>query len=140
MDITTYWLIHKNDFREFFKRLNQRDIHNVRQQVDVLQARGKKDSSIINSLQRRPKLKEKWEAERAFRTESKRLESIDAKNEAEDRGMDKFYIVLNKDACPACKKLTRNGKRIFTRKEIGKGDTILIPHHPNCKCTLSPVF
>jgi hypothetical protein len=131
-----YNLVHKNDFKEFWKRLNNRDIHNVRQQVDVLQEKGKADSTIIRNLQKRPKLKEKWQAKRAFVTESKRLQSIDERKSAIDRGVKKFTIILEPNACEKCKAFARGGKRIFTEKGIGKGNEIVIPHHPNCKCQL----
>jgi SPP1 gp7 family putative phage head morphogenesis protein len=129
-----------SEFKEFWKKLSSRDIHNVRQQIDVLEDKGKKDSTIIRNLQKRPKLKEEWQAKRAFETESKRLESIKTKDAADYLGMKSYYVVLDKNACPNCRKLTNNGKKVFTHKQIGDGDKILIPHHPHCRCTLSPVW
>lgn len=127
-------------FTEFWKKLNSRDISNVRQQVDVLESKGKGEKAIIRNLRKRPGLKEEWQAKRAYETESKRLESMEAKKKADYMGMKKFYVVLNKDACDECRRLTDNGKKVFTNRQIGKGTDLLVPHHPNCRCTLSPVW
>jgi hypothetical protein len=144
MDISTYQLIHKSDFRKLWadmnKKLNQRDINNVRQQIDTLQTKGKTESAIINNLQKRPKLKDRYEAERAYETEKKRLETLRTKELGEKRGLNKFYIILEPNACSLCKKMTENGRRFFTAKQIGDGNKTVVPFHPNCHCHLIPVI
>ena len=138
--MSNYYLVHKNDFKEFWKKLNQRDINNVRQQINILQTKGDKESTIINNLRKRPKLKDRYEAERVLATESKRLETIRTKELGTKRGLNKFYIILEPSACALCKKMTENGRRFFTTKQIGSGNKTLVPFHPNCSCHLVPVL
>lgn len=137
---STYKLAHKNDFKDFWKKLSNRDINNVRQQIDTLQAKGDKESTIINNLRKRPKLKDKYEAERAFTTESKRLETLRTKELGIERGLNKFYIILEPGACKKCREITKDGRRFFTAKQIGDGNKTLVPIHPGCHCHLVPVI
>ena len=131
-----------NVFREFYKelrfgkKLNQRQIGYVRNQIDALQFGGRSDTSMIRSLRRRKELREKWKAERALQTERVRLSSIEAKEDAKEYGYEKFYVLLEPDACQGCRRFAGNGRRIFTKDDIGSGNNIIIPHHPNCRCQL----
>ena len=131
-----YVLRNKGNFASFWKKLNTRDIQNVRQQIDSQQYRGRTDASIISSLQNRPKLAERYQAVRAYRTESKVLETRDLKAVAADKGIRKFKVIPEQGACELCMKLFEGGRRVFTEKTLNKNGKELVPAHPQCRCTL----
>jgi hypothetical protein len=119
---------------QFYKSLNIKTLRKIREIIIEMEADRIPSREIISYLQENfSELSELWKAERAYWTEVKKLESNNILNDAEDLGIQKFRIVPSPNACPLCKKVSGNGKRIFTKKEI---DGVL-PIHPNCYCTMA---
>jgi len=121
----------------FEKKLSMRELSAVRADISRLNELGKLSSQIIVYLQRKyPKLSEAWKAERAYWTETKRMQTTEVKDDAEELEIDKFRVLPNINACPICIKLSGNGKKIFSKKSLDKEP----PYHPNCYCILLPVL
>jgi uncharacterized ParB-like nuclease family protein len=96
---------------------------------------------IIGALQTKypAKLPEKWQAERVFRTEAKKIESDAIKEDAEVMEIDKFQIILSPDPCPLCRSVTGDGDRIFDKSQLSIKGREIPPIHPNCRCILLPL-
>jgi hypothetical protein len=133
---STHILEHKGDFKNFWKKLNSRRLQQVQDQIDVRNFSGKPASSTISALQNRSELAERWQAARAYNTETSRLNANELKDIAASKGIQKFKIKIESDACPFCVKETRNGNRIFTADQLDKGQFSWPPLHPNCHCEL----
>lgn len=130
---TKFW---REEIR-FEKKLTSRELNAVRADISRLNSQGKLSSQVISYLQRTfPKLSERWQAERAFWTETKRMQTTEVKNDAEELEIDKFRVLPNINACPLCLRLSGNGKKIFSKKNLDKEP----PYHPNCYCVLLPVL
>jgi len=121
-------------------KLTKGEIVEVREKISQLQSRGLSSSKIISELQKMPKLSERWKAERAYWTESKRDDSELVGDAGEDLGLTEYKVILSPSACPFCVKKTDNGSKIFKQTDIEKGGYGHIPpFHPNCYCITIPV-
>ena len=120
-------------------KLTAEELDEIRDNIQVLEAEGNISSAIIQYLQDNyPKLNERWKAERAYWTESKRIDSVDIKDNSKELGIKKFIIMPNTGACPLCRKVSGNGRKVFTRKELTFKGRGIPPIHPNCYCIILP--
>jgi hypothetical protein len=80
-----------------------------------------------------------WRAQRVYDTESKRSAVVATRQLGKDIGFSEYSVILSPNACHRCKKMTENGRKIFTQKEITKGGYgWFVPFHPNCYCIVVP--
>lgn len=121
-------------------KLTRKELKELQDIVDRMQGDKKSSSQIIKYLQKwNSKLAEKYQAERALSTESKRLDTSNTINAAKYLDTDKFKCLLSPNACPICRKKTEDGNKVFTTKELQKdGFGHKPPFHPNCYCILLP--
>lgn len=135
---TDFW---KGQTHGFAKaKLTQDELMAVRAKIIELQARGLPSSKIITALQKmNAKLMERWKAERAYWTESKRDDTKVVGEAVEDIGLDKYRVILSPDACKECRQKTQNGRKVFKHTDIEKsGYGHVPPFHPNCYCIIVP--
>jgi len=85
-------------------------------------------------------LPKKWHAERVFRTEAKKVESEEIKEDAEVLGIEKFRIELSPNPCLACRIFAGGGRRVFSKGELIHEGRAAPPVHPNCRCVLIPLI
>jgi hypothetical protein len=131
----TFW---KNEVR-FEKKLTTDELETVRRDILRLTDMNKISSQIIEYLQNKyPKLKEKWQAERVYWTESKRMDSSDVKTDAQEIGLEKFIVMPNTNACELCMKISGGGKKVFKRADMVYKGRAFPPCHPNCLCIVLP--
>ncbi|MGH7239179.1 MAG: hypothetical protein ACREHG_03825 [Candidatus Saccharimonadales bacterium] len=127
---------------EFAKaeRLTEKELRQIQETISTMQNKGIASEKIIAALQKAmPKLREKWRAERAFWTESKRSDTQKVGMAAEELDMNKYRVILSPNACHICREKTRNGARVFKSTDLQKtGYGHVPPFHPNCYCILIP--
>lgn len=138
-----YWKLNNKLQNDYFikssnKALTEKELKEIQQFIFELQQKGLPSSKIIAKLQEyNAKLTEKYRAERVFWTEVKRRESNQIAEAGENLELDEYRIILSPHACDKCKKISKNGNRIYTSKEIADAEEIP-PYHPNCYCILVP--
>lgn len=133
-------------FRTFWETFNKTDdklsrdqLYRVRRKLSKLDGQKKTYSQKVDTLARTvPKLREEWKAERVVRTEDKRSESLEVKNDANELGFTRFKILVSNRACKTCMNFTNNGTKIFETKDLKKGGRSVPSIHPNCNCILIP--
>lgn len=136
MTFKSFW----KNFTTVEKALSDKELEKVNALIDKLEDARVPSSKIIARLQREfPDLAEQYQAERAYWTESKRRETNMIREGAVDLGIKKFHVVNTPGACVECRKVSGNGDRVYTNKEIAKGGKDLVPVHPNCYCILIPI-
>jgi len=128
-----------NRFQKLYKaKLSGAELSDVRDDLKEMEEDGKIYQEKVNSLARRyPKIKERYRAEQVVRTEEKRIETQEIKDDAETLGVKKFKIMTQSGACEDCIKLSQ---KIYTSNEIEKDGVSILPHHPNCLCLLVPIL
>lgn len=138
-----FWKSINSDSEEFYKSasLTKAELRDIRNYISALKQKNAPSSKIINHLQKfTPKLNEKWKAERAYWTETKRMETQVIGEAGEDLGINDYRVILSPSACPICVKKTDNGTKKFTNTDIKKTGYGHVPSfHPNCYCVLIPV-
>ncbi len=118
--------------------LTIKELQEAQKLIFDLQAKGLPSSKIIAKLQLwNTKLTEKYRAERVFFTEVKRKESQQVADAGEKLDLDKYRVILSPHACPICRKISNDGKRIYDANDIADAKEIP-PYHPNCYCILIP--
>lgn len=130
-----------NDVEYFAKaKLTKAELAAVQKKIAELQEKGLPSEKIISALQKmNEKLSERWKAERAFWTETKRDDTEVVGEASEELGIDKYTVILSPDACEECRHKTENGKKIFKTSDLEKsGYGHVPPFHPNCYCILIP--
>jgi hypothetical protein len=126
------------DITRFEKKLNQQEIKQIDNDIERLKPT-KNSSEIITYLKRKyPKINEQYEAERAFWTETKKLDALRIKEEAKALGEDLFTIEPNTGACEFCLQFTQNGTKVFKASELFLNGRPIPPLHPGCFCLLKP--
>ncbi|MHB8483865.1 MAG: hypothetical protein ACYDBV_14225 [Nitrospiria bacterium] len=134
-------------FKRFWKELNKtgdalsdRQLEEVQDKMWRWDSKHVKYSDQVKRLQRTfPKLREQYRAEQVVRTEGKRLESDDVKNDAVEIGLKSFKIMLSPNACEMCRGFTNEGSKVFKADELKKGEWDVPPIHPQCNCVLIPL-
>lgn len=71
------------------------------------------------------------ESDRLVRTETAHIQSQAAADRYKQAGIERYRILVEKDACDECKAL--EGKE-FTLNDI------VVPLHPNCRCCIVPIL
>lgn len=140
-----------NIFKEFWKAnnggeafakasLSKAEIMEVQERISQLQKKNYPSSQIITALQKlNPKLNERWKAERAFWTETKKNDSAIIGETGDDLGISKYKVILSPHPCQLCVKKTDGGHRIFKNSDMEKsGYGHVPPFHPNCYCIVIP--
>jgi hypothetical protein len=127
--------------QRFEKKLDREDLESVRFDIKRLQDKGMISSKIIDYLQRSypSNLSERWQAERVYWTETKRMESLMIANDAEDLGIKYFRILPNANACRQCRQFSQDGTKIFTQDQLIKDGKPIVPIHPGCYCLILPL-
>lgn len=141
MKFTDFWKMNTHGIMPFEKeRLTKTELIAVQDTITKLQARGYSSTKIITALQNmNKKLSERWKAERAYWTESKREDTELVADAGDDLGIDKYKVILSPNACKICREKTANGGKIFKSSDIEKaGYGHIPPFHPNCYCILIP--
>jgi SPP1 gp7 family putative phage head morphogenesis protein len=139
-----YWKLNNKLQNDYFikssnKALTEKELKEIQQFIFELQQKGLPSSKIIAKLQEyNTKLTEKYRAERVFWTEVKRRESNQVVEAGENLELDEYRWILSPHACKICRKVSNNGKRIFTAKEVADGQVPPAITHPNCYCILVP--
>lgn len=142
MNFKDYWELEyrPEEFRKSGKTLSKKELVDIQQKIAQLQKRGYSSTKIIKYLQNHNnKLVEKWQAERAFWTELKDLDTTRVHAAAAELGITRYKAILSPDACPICVGKTRHGVKIFDNDEMTKGAGSVPPFHPNCYCIMVPV-
>lgn len=132
-----------NDVEKSFsddKALTKNELVAVQNIIKTLQSKGLPSSKIITALQQEvSKLHEKYRAEAAYWTETKRDDTKTVGELGEDLGITKYKVILSPNACKLCRQKTENGKKIFSNADIQKtGYGHVPPLHVNCYCILIP--
>lgn len=132
------------NFKEFWKSqyvrkaLTQGDLSSIRGKIGRMEGKGKPAKAIISALQSKPEIKDRWKAERAYWTETKKLETNSILQSAEDLDITKFKIIPSPSACPLCLKVSGDGEKVFDRGDLLFKGNQIPPVHPNCYCILIP--
>jgi arsenate reductase-like glutaredoxin family protein len=128
-----------DDYHKSEDKLSRDQLYRVRRKLSKLDGQKKTYSQKVDTLARTvPKLKEKWRSERVVRSEDKRSESLEVKNDAQELGFSRFKIMVSNRACKTCMSFTSNGSKIFDTKGLKKGGRDVPPIHSNCNCILIP--
>lgn len=136
MNFKSFW----QEFNKGRDALTKDELAQVNRLITNLEEQKKPSSFIISALQSHfPKLKEKYRAETAYWTESKKKETGIIAENAANIGLKKFRIVNTPSACDDCKKAGEYGKKIFSSKDIEKDGKPIVPVHPNCYCVIISV-
>ena len=145
MTFTKLWKILQITPEDYFikseGKLSEKEIHDIQEVIRSMQEKGKSASIIIKYLQdHNKKIAEKYQSERVFYTELKRLDTQQVKTAGKYLDLDQYKVILSPHACEICRKKTDNGKKIFTAKDLAKsGYGQFVPWHPNCYCVAVPV-
>jgi len=142
MRFTDYWKMNMHGVMPFEKeRLTKAELIAVQDTISKLQSKGYTSTKIITALQKmNAKLSERWKAERAYWTESKREDTTLVADAGDDLGIDKYKVILSPNACKICREKTANGGKIFKTSDIEKaGYGHIPPFHPSCYCILIPI-
>lgn len=121
-------------------RLTKSELVEVQNTIARLQKKGLPASKIIDALQKKnSKLSERWKAERAFWTETKRDDTGVVSDIGEEVGFSEYKVILSPNACKTCREKTSGGRKIFKTADLHKsGYGHVPPFHPNCYCILIP--
>lgn len=121
--------------------LTEKELNDVRWFIEHQRANGVISSAIIKKLQKfNHKLSHPYNAERAYWTEVKRLDTKTILEDAEELDISKFRVSLSPSACELCRQKTGNGKKEFDTSLINKeGYGHAPPYHPNCYCICIPL-
>lgn len=121
-------------------RLTKAELVEVQRTIARLQKKGLPSSKIITALQKKnAKLSERWKAERAFWTETKRDDTEVVADLGEEVGFSDYKVILSPNACKTCREKTDGGRKIFKTADLHKsGYGHVPPFHPNCYCILIP--
>lgn len=135
---SNFWKTSMHGFEK--AKLTKTEIAQVREKIEQLQSKGTSSSKIITALQKlNPKLSERWKAERAFWTETKREDTGIVGEAGEYIGFEEYRVILSPHPCKLCIDKTNNGSKIFSQKDIEKtGYGQFVPWHPNCYCVAVP--
>lgn len=133
----------KNVFLEFWKqfifekKLTSAQLEQVRTIIRDLEGQKIPSSKIITTLQEKfPDLAERYQAERAYWTESKKMEVKIIEEGAKELEYKQFKIVPSPGACPLCKHVSGSGDKIFNKSDLKHEGKPIPPIHPNCFCVL----
>jgi SPP1 gp7 family putative phage head morphogenesis protein len=139
MDFKEFWKI-ENGYQETFSKsdkLTKSELIEVQNMIFELQQKGYPSGKIIKALQTvNKKLVDKWKAERAFWTESKRIETASVSMAGDELDVEKYRVVLSPHACETCRKAYEG--KTFDAKDLRKDGRDIVPAHPNCYCILIP--
>lgn len=125
----------------FRKSLTLNQLSDIRNDIESWERLGLTSSKIIDRLSRKyPPIKEKWKAERAYWTETKKLESRSIEEDSVEQGDKKFHIIPSPNACKLCLKVSGNGRKVFTMTDLEYQGHGIPPIHPNCYCVLVPII
>lgn len=140
MNFKDFWKIN-NGYEPFAKaKLTKAELADVQATIAKLQARGLPSSKIITALQKmNAKLSERWKAERAYWTETKRDDTEVVAEAGEALDIEEYKVILSPNACKTCREKTMNGAKVFKTTDLNKsGYGHVPPFHPNCYCITVP--
>lgn len=139
MNFQDYWKMENHGFVK--SKLTKSELIDVQNTIAKLQTKGLPSSKIIDALQKmNSKLSERWKAERAFWTETKKEDTSLVGEASEEVGISEYRVILSPNACKVCRDKTNNGTKIFSQKDVEKtGYGEFVPWHPNCYCIAVPV-
>ena len=121
-------------------KLTKSELVDIQNTIKTLQDKGYASSKIISALQKKnAKLSERWKAERAYWTETKREDTGIVGEVGDEVGFTKYKVILSPNACATCIRKSDNEKKIFKNSDLQKsGYGHVPPFHPNCYCILVP--
>lgn len=135
------------EFKSFWKAvytketLTPGEIKNIQNIIYRSEITNQPASKTIKMLQRyNPKLRERYKAERVYWTESKKMGTESTLESSNVLDVFKFRIIPSPTCCDLCHEIAKNGNRIFVKSELFYKGQKIPPIHPNCLCTLVPVF
>lgn len=135
-----FWKTHFSGEPRVEKSLSQTELKTIREFIKQSELEGRSTQSIIEWLRKRYTDNNlKWEAERIYWTESKRIERDSILQDAKALGITKFRIVPSPNACPVCLAFSDSGNRVFDRSNIIYKGHAAPPVHPNCNCLVVPL-
>lgn len=124
------------------------EIQKVRNEIAESVTEGETARSLVNRIARWMKPEARWRARRIANTESAR--AFNTGQVAATETLDfvaGFRWVLDGDACPLCHKVQRlcpvipkGGTFAVNGKRASYKNVKFPPLHPNCRCTLVPIF
>lgn len=133
MTFKEFW----TNFTRIEKKLTNAQINEVQEIIDRLEAKKIPSSKIITVLQQKfSELSERYAAERAYWTESKKKETEIIFDNAEDLKLKTFRIINTPGACKKCREVSGHGDKRFKSADIQKDGKTIVPIHPNCYCLL----
>ena len=141
MKFSDFWALNNGVVSFEKSKLTKAELVDVQNTIASLQKKGFSSSKIIDALQQKnAKLKERWKAERAFWTETKREDTGIIGELGEDIGFEDYKVILSPHACKTCRDKSDGGRKIFKDSDLNKsGYGHVPPFHPNCYCFLIPV-
>lgn len=124
-----------NEFETFWKKLNGKELKNIRAQIKEWNDERVGQKNMVNRLSRdRKKLSEKWKATRVVRTEEKKIQTKEVRDAGKKFGKEHFKILLSPNACALCHKVTGEEQKIFSKDAMKYKGHLIPPIHPNCTC------
>ena len=133
--------MHGIELFEKKESLTKAELLDIQDTIYRLQKKGLPSTKIIEALQKQnKKIAQRWKAERAFWTESKKFDTQKVGEAGEELEIVKYKVILSPHACEKCRGKSENGRKIFKNSDIAKAEYGHVPpFHPNCYCILIPV-